>query len=102
MCVVKLLKRRICSFNSSFTFANEAILYLGDANRQISEYKFKLSKSEQDITTLEQNVSTFCYFLTARIHPGLESILRRMETSIPVIYLMLNEFKILVVYAITY
>lgn len=27
-----------------------------DANRQISEYKFKLSKSEQDITTLEQNV----------------------------------------------
>ncbi|KAF0884662.1 LRRF2 protein, partial [Crocuta crocuta] len=29
----------------------------GDANRQISEYKFKLSKAEQDITTLEQNVS---------------------------------------------
>ncbi|XP_039093172.1 leucine-rich repeat flightless-interacting protein 2 isoform X9 [Hyaena hyaena] len=28
-----------------------------DANRQISEYKFKLSKAEQDITTLEQNVS---------------------------------------------
>uniref|UniRef100_A0A8C3GE88 Leucine-rich repeat flightless-interacting protein 2 n=1 Tax=Cairina moschata TaxID=8855 RepID=A0A8C3GE88_CAIMO len=27
-----------------------------DANRQISEYKFKLSKAEQDITTLEQNV----------------------------------------------
>ncbi|XP_040290116.1 leucine-rich repeat flightless-interacting protein 2 isoform X12 [Bufo bufo] len=27
-----------------------------DANRQISEFKFKLSKSEQDITTLEQNV----------------------------------------------
>ncbi|XP_041421360.1 leucine-rich repeat flightless-interacting protein 2 isoform X3 [Xenopus laevis] len=27
-----------------------------DANRQISEYKFRLSKSEQDITTLEQNV----------------------------------------------
>ncbi|XP_073534404.1 leucine-rich repeat flightless-interacting protein 2 isoform X4 [Phyllobates terribilis] len=26
-----------------------------DANRQISEYKFKLSKAEQDITTLEQN-----------------------------------------------
>jgi hypothetical protein len=31
---------------------------LGDANRQISEYKFKLSKAEQDITTLEQSVST--------------------------------------------
>ncbi|XP_053570424.1 leucine-rich repeat flightless-interacting protein 2 isoform X3 [Bombina bombina] len=27
-----------------------------EANRQISEFKFKLSKSEQDITTLEQNV----------------------------------------------
>ncbi|XP_027756388.1 leucine-rich repeat flightless-interacting protein 2 isoform X7 [Empidonax traillii] len=27
-----------------------------DANRQISEYKFKLSKAEQDITTLEQNI----------------------------------------------
>lgn len=33
---------------------------LGDANRQISEYKFKLSKAEQDITTLEQSVSPFC------------------------------------------
>uniref|UniRef100_A0A8D0HA91 Leucine-rich repeat flightless-interacting protein 2 n=1 Tax=Sphenodon punctatus TaxID=8508 RepID=A0A8D0HA91_SPHPU len=28
-----------------------------DANRQISEYKFKLSKAEQDITTLEQNTA---------------------------------------------
>ncbi|KAM6177530.1 leucine-rich repeat flightless-interacting protein 2 isoform 2-T2 [Erethizon dorsatum] len=28
-----------------------------DANRQISEYKFKLSKAEQDITTLEQSIS---------------------------------------------
>ncbi|XP_046768513.1 leucine-rich repeat flightless-interacting protein 2 isoform X20 [Gallus gallus] len=27
-----------------------------DANRQISEYKFRLSKAEQDITTLEQNI----------------------------------------------
>uniref|UniRef100_A0A8C5PIA3 Leucine-rich repeat flightless-interacting protein 2 n=1 Tax=Leptobrachium leishanense TaxID=445787 RepID=A0A8C5PIA3_9ANUR len=27
-----------------------------DANRQISEFKFKLSKAEQDMTTLEQNV----------------------------------------------
>uniref|UniRef100_A0A8I5NYD7 Leucine-rich repeat flightless-interacting protein 2 n=1 Tax=Papio anubis TaxID=9555 RepID=A0A8I5NYD7_PAPAN len=29
-----------------------------DANRQISEYKFKLSKAEQDITTLEQSLRT--------------------------------------------
>lgn len=28
-----------------------------DANRQISEYKFKLSKAEQDITTMEQSIS---------------------------------------------
>lgn len=28
-----------------------------DANRQISEYKFKLSKAEQDIATLEQSIS---------------------------------------------
>ncbi|XP_038596806.1 leucine-rich repeat flightless-interacting protein 2 isoform X5 [Tachyglossus aculeatus] len=27
-----------------------------DANRQISEYKFKLSKAEQEITTMEQNI----------------------------------------------
>ncbi|XP_006869224.1 PREDICTED: leucine-rich repeat flightless-interacting protein 2 isoform X3 [Chrysochloris asiatica] len=27
-----------------------------DANRQISDYKFKLSKAEQDITTLEQSI----------------------------------------------
>ncbi|XP_072247450.1 leucine-rich repeat flightless-interacting protein 2 isoform X9 [Leuresthes tenuis] len=28
-----------------------------DANRQISEYKFKLSKAEQEIGTMEQNIS---------------------------------------------
>ncbi|XP_074168726.1 leucine-rich repeat flightless-interacting protein 2 isoform X18 [Rhinolophus sinicus] len=28
-----------------------------DANRQISEYKFKLSKAEQDVTTMEQTIS---------------------------------------------
>ncbi|XP_072119404.1 leucine-rich repeat flightless-interacting protein 2 isoform X20 [Mobula birostris] len=28
-----------------------------DANRQLSEYKFKLSKAEQDIATVEQNVA---------------------------------------------
>lgn len=32
-------------------------LCTGDANRQISEYKFKLSKAEQEIGTMEQNVS---------------------------------------------
>lgn len=32
-------------------------LCIGDANRQISEYKFKLSKAEQEIGTMEQNVS---------------------------------------------
>lgn len=30
---------------------------VGDANRQISEYKFKLSKAEQEMATMEQNVS---------------------------------------------
>lgn len=30
---------------------------VGDANRQISEYKFKLSKAEQEMGTMEQNVS---------------------------------------------
>mgnify|MGYP007131649283 CR=1 FL=1 len=35
---------------------------LGDANRQISEYKFKLSKAEQDIATLEQSVSSFVMY----------------------------------------
>ncbi len=29
----------------------------GDANRQISDLKFRLVKSEQEVTTLEQNVS---------------------------------------------
>ena len=29
----------------------------GDANRQISDLKFKLVKCEQEVTTLEQNVS---------------------------------------------
>lgn len=43
----------ICVEPSSLSFVP------GDANRQISEYKFKLSKAEQDITTMEQNVSVF-------------------------------------------
>lgn len=45
---------------SSLRHEHSAVFFslLGDANRQISEYKFKLSKAEQDITTLEQSVST--------------------------------------------
>lgn len=43
---------------------------LGDANRQISEYKFKLSKAEQDITTLEQSVSPFCVRCQVMSVPG--------------------------------
>ncbi|XP_069081709.1 leucine-rich repeat flightless-interacting protein 1 isoform X28 [Pleurodeles waltl] len=35
---------------------NEEVLENGDANRQISDLKFKLAKSEQEITALEQNV----------------------------------------------
>ncbi|XP_055494247.1 leucine-rich repeat flightless-interacting protein 2-like isoform X13 [Leucoraja erinacea] len=30
--------------------------FKGDANRQISDYKFKLTKTEQEITALEQNI----------------------------------------------
>ena len=33
-----------------------ALLTQGDANRQISDLKFKLVKSEQEVTALEQNV----------------------------------------------
>lgn len=41
-------------------------LSAGDANRQISEYKFKISKAEQEMGTMEQNVS-----LRERIKPFL-------------------------------
>lgn len=37
------------------------MILLGDANRQISDLKFKLAKSEQEITALEQNVSFLAY-----------------------------------------
>lgn len=45
--------------NLSLLFQTHKRLSLctGDANRQISEYKFKLSKAEQEIGTMEQNVS---------------------------------------------
>lgn len=36
----------------------KSAILLGDANRQISDLKFKLAKSEQEITALEQNVSS--------------------------------------------
>lgn len=37
--------------------SDKSAILLGDANRQISDLKFKLAKSEQEITALEQNVS---------------------------------------------
>lgn len=38
-----------------------ASVFSGETNKQISELKFKLVKSEQDVATLEQNVSLcFC------------------------------------------
>lgn len=37
--------------------SDKSAFLLGDANRQISDLKFKLAKSEQEITALEQNVS---------------------------------------------
>lgn len=37
--------------------SDKSAILSGDANRQISDLKFKLAKSEQEITALEQNVS---------------------------------------------
>ncbi len=37
-------------------------LISGDANRQINDLKFKLVKSEQEVTAFEQNVSSFYTF----------------------------------------
>lgn len=45
----------ICLFCQTHWFL---FFFEGDANRQISEYKFKLSKAEQEMGTMEQNVST--------------------------------------------
>ncbi|XP_016407701.1 leucine-rich repeat flightless-interacting protein 2-like [Sinocyclocheilus rhinocerous] len=36
---------------------SKKLLALGDANRQINDLKFKLVKSEQEVTALEQNVT---------------------------------------------
>lgn len=57
-----------------FTCSNSRVsLCTGDANRQISEYKFKLSKAEQEIGTMEQNVSgrfvgKFLFDYCVRVH----------------------------------
>lgn len=47
----------INSFTHTFHALTHCLLPVGDANRQISEYKFKLSKAEQEMATMEQNVS---------------------------------------------
>lgn len=47
-----ILEHFLCSQTYCFS-----AFFIGDANRQISEYKFKLSKAEQEIGTMEQNVS---------------------------------------------
>ncbi|XP_019900648.2 leucine-rich repeat flightless-interacting protein 2 isoform X3 [Esox lucius] len=39
------------------TFTEGERLENGDANRQLSEYKFKLSKAEQEMGTMEQNIN---------------------------------------------
>lgn len=43
--------------NTCSDISDKSAILLGDANRQISDLKFKLAKSEQEITALEQNVS---------------------------------------------
>lgn len=50
--------------------------HLGDANRQISDLKFKLAKSEQEITALEQNVGVILLSPGQFIDGRLEQSLR--------------------------
>lgn len=45
---------RVSDNSRMFAFAK---FFPGDANRQISDFKFKLVKAEQEVTALEQNVS---------------------------------------------
>lgn len=43
-----------------YSLSNHSYICLilpGDSNRQISDFKFKLVKAEQEVTALEQNVS---------------------------------------------
>lgn len=45
-------------------FKNEhLLLFSGDASRQVNDLKFKLVKSEQEITALEQNASSFIFYI---------------------------------------
>ncbi|XP_054450859.1 leucine-rich repeat flightless-interacting protein 2 isoform X5 [Pteronotus mesoamericanus] len=62
-----------------------------DANRQISEYKFKLSKAEQDITTLEQSIGRLegqvLRYKTAaenaeRVEDGLKAEKRKLQREL--------------------
>lgn len=46
-----------CILTDLFALTNNVVHSAGDANRQISDLKFKLVKSEQEVTALEQNVS---------------------------------------------
>lgn len=52
-----ILEHFLCSQTYCFVLGF-FVFFIGDANRQISEYKFKLSKAEQEIGTMEQNVSS--------------------------------------------
>ena len=38
---------------------NNYVAFAVEAQRQVQDYKFKLKKAEQDITTLEGNVSVY-------------------------------------------
>eukprot|EP00069_Balaena_mysticetus_P007068 bmy_18837T0 len=51
-----LLETTFTALNTVFGSADCMGKSEGDANRQISDLKFKLAKSEQEITALEQNV----------------------------------------------
>lgn len=42
---------------SDLVFSPPTPTFAGDASRQLSDLKFKLVKSEQEVTALEQNVS---------------------------------------------
>lgn len=43
-------------------FDIQLFLSLGEANKQVSDYKFRLKKAEQEITTLQSNVSSIIEF----------------------------------------
>lgn len=37
------------------------LLYIGEANKQVSDYKFRLKRSQQEVTTLQSSVSINIY-----------------------------------------